>query len=90
MSARDRRYTITREFCGFIRAQHVVRFCDTWIASAPTRKIALEIRDAHAAERAAQRIAWQAEADALLAAVRFTNALHRARELQRSPAFLPA
>jgi hypothetical protein len=29
---RDPRYTITREWCGYRRPRHVVRFCGDWIA----------------------------------------------------------
>lgn len=29
----DRRYAITREFCGYERARYVPRFCGEWIRS---------------------------------------------------------
>ena len=27
----DKRYTITKEFCGYSEARYVLRFCDEWI-----------------------------------------------------------
>lgn len=52
LRTRDRRYAVAREFCGHTRAQHVVRFCDAWLGSAPTHGAALNIVAAHAAARA--------------------------------------
>lgn len=49
---RDRRYTIQREWCGYARPQHVIRFCDAWVGSAPTLKAARGIRDGHGFARA--------------------------------------
>lgn len=91
--SRDRRYTLAREWCGFLRPQWVVRFCDAWVGCAPSRGLAVEIRDAHAAERAAQLRAWSAEADAAVASIQLRQVKDIARRraaLQRPPAFLPA
>jgi hypothetical protein len=37
----DKRYTITREWCGYEKPQYVVRFCGEWIASHSTHGAAL-------------------------------------------------
>ncbi len=34
---RDRRYTVTLEWCGYERQRYVVRFCDEFIASFETK-----------------------------------------------------
>ncbi len=28
---KDKRYEVTKEFCGYAKAQYVVRFCGGWI-----------------------------------------------------------
>jgi len=50
--ARDRRYCIAREFCGYTKPQHVARFCDEWIGCAPTKGRARDLVAAHRARRA--------------------------------------
>lgn len=44
---KDRRYTITREFCGYSKPQWVVRFCGDWIGRAAQRTDALSIALGH-------------------------------------------
>jgi hypothetical protein len=91
--ARDRRYSIRREWCGFLTPQWCVRFCDEWIGCAPTRSLAVEIRDAHHAERKAWLAAAHAEAMAAIAARGLAHSIDHARRtaLQRDrAAFLPA
>jgi hypothetical protein len=51
---RDPRYSLRLEFCGYIRARHVVRFCGAWVGSAATRHEAAELQRQHAAQRAAE------------------------------------
>lgn len=29
--SKDERYTVSKEFCGYIEARHVARFCGEWI-----------------------------------------------------------
>lgn len=50
---RDRRYAIAREYCGFERPRHVVRFCDDHIGAATSRPKAIAIARQHAAVRVA-------------------------------------
>lgn len=38
---RDRRYTITIEFCGFAKPHYVVRFCGDWIDSSEFKSSAI-------------------------------------------------
>ena len=49
---RDRRYAIAREYCGFQRPRHVVRFCDSYIGAARSLPKAFAIARQHAAARA--------------------------------------
>ena len=37
----DKRYTVTREWCGYEAPRYVVRFCGEWIESYSTRGAAL-------------------------------------------------
>ncbi len=46
----DARYTITAEFCGYPKRQHVARFCGDWLGSAKTPKLAREIARKHRRE----------------------------------------
>jgi hypothetical protein len=47
----DKRYTITREWCGASEPLFVVRFCGDWVGSSASRWDAEAIRDHHKAER---------------------------------------
>lgn len=40
---RDRRYSIAREYCGYSKAQWVVRFCGHWIGRSSNRRSACAI-----------------------------------------------
>lgn len=50
--ARDRRYRIAQEFCGYATPQHVARFCYEWIGCAPTKIGAQGLIAAHKRRRA--------------------------------------
>lgn len=39
----DKRYTITREYCGRDRIEYVARFCGEFIASSNTKKLTIEL-----------------------------------------------
>jgi hypothetical protein len=41
----DSRFTIQKEFTGKPKAQFVVRFCNNWVDSAPTKKGATIIKN---------------------------------------------
>ncbi len=47
----DRRYTFTRECCGYFDPRWVARFAGRWIGSAPTRTDAVRIASEHKAAR---------------------------------------
>jgi len=49
--AKDRRYTITREWVGSSEPHFVVRFCDEYIGSSASRLDAVAMRDHHANDR---------------------------------------
>ncbi len=48
---RDRRYQIRREYCGYVRARHVVRFCGEWLGQASNRAAAEAVVAAHKTAR---------------------------------------
>lgn len=50
---RDRRYTVTLEYCGHARRQHIASFCGQWLGHAATQPAALAIAHQHAAARIA-------------------------------------
>jgi hypothetical protein len=57
----DRRYTITREYCGASAPRTVARFCDDWLGQSRSRAGALAIERAHITLRDARAALAQAE-----------------------------
>lgn len=45
--ATDKRYTITKEYCGLPYPAFVVRFCGDWIAARDTREQAVAVITEH-------------------------------------------
>lgn len=43
----DRRYSITREYCGYRKPQWVARFCGDWLGCAPGRRGAIATARSH-------------------------------------------
>lgn len=41
---KDRRYTVTKEFCGYAKARHVLRYLDKYVSNHANRKTALLAR----------------------------------------------
>lgn len=48
---KDRRYSIEREFCGYVGPRFVARFCDEWIGQSETKEGAEALVDAFEARR---------------------------------------
>lgn len=51
---RDRRYTIRREWCGYLQRRYVVRFCGDWVGQREDRIAAAALMKAHQAKRHAE------------------------------------
>jgi nitrate reductase alpha subunit len=67
LPGRDRRYTITCQYCGTPAPRNVARFCDDWLGQSRTHAGALAIVRAHIALRDAHAALAQAEAAFALA-----------------------
>lgn len=48
---RDKRYTVTFEFCGYVDPKWVVRFCGDWVDTSTTKSAAYCVAYTHAENR---------------------------------------
>lgn len=48
---KDKRYTITREYCGYETKRNVARFCGEWIGQSMSRGSAMMLCTGHNAAR---------------------------------------
>lgn len=44
---KDKRYTITKEFCGYSESRYVVRFCGAWVGQSASKWDAQSIAKSH-------------------------------------------